>query len=381
MAPYHQGMSVSMYEGQIRQHERTLQRHRKSLSDALKDVAKLERDIAGLNKQANTTKSDTSRRSYLSRAESKQRELSRARDKHAKAAKDIASEEGKLAEARRKLADAQAKAERKTADKSKREQEQRDRREKADRQRREQEALFAEGAQALREAERDRELSILSHRTTELERQLADAERRAAPKEVTVLFLASSPEDQQALRLDKETREIQKQVRAAEYRDSIWFEWRLARRVTDLIQDLNEVTPHIIHFSGHGSRAELAFEDADGATHPLTNDQLGRLLQAGQERIRLAVFNSCDSAAQAALACNHIDVAIGMESSVGDEAAKTFAAQFYNSLGFGLSVGQAFRQAVLQVELVHGEDHEVPQLFSKDQIDPETVVLVNPDDV
>lgn len=369
-----------MYEGQVRQHEAALKRHRKSQADALKHVAKLERDIAGLNKQAASTKSDVSRRSYMSRAESKQRELSRARDKHAKAASDIASEETKLAEAKRKLGDAKARAERQAAEKSRRDQEQRERRDKAALQRRDQEALHAEHARALREADRDRELSVLSRRTTELERQLADAERRAAPKEVTVLFLASSPEDQPALRLDKETREIQKQVRSAEYRDSIWFEWRLARRVTDLIQDLNEVNPNILHFSGHGSRAELAFEDADGRTRALDNPQLERLLQAGSGKIRLAVFNSCDSSSQAELAARHVDVTIGMESSVGDETAKTFAAQLYSSLGFGLSVGQAFRQAVLQVELDHGQDHDVPKLFARDQVDPETVVLVNPDE-
>lgn len=369
-----------MYEGQIRQHESALKRHRKLQADTLKDVAKLERDIAGLNKQATSTKSDASRRSYMSRAGSKQRELSRARDKHAKAASDIASTEAKLADARRKLADARTRAERQAADKSRRDEEHRERKEKAAQQRRDQEALYAERARALREADRDRELGVLNRRTTELERQLADAERRAAPKEVTVLFLASSPEDQQALRLDKETREIQKQLRAAEYRDSIWFEWRLARRVTDLVQDLNEVNPHILHFSGHGSRVELVFEDADGRTRSLDNDQLERLLDAGSGSIRLAIFNSCNSASQAELACSHIDVAIGMESSIGDETAKTFAAQFYCSLGFGLSVGQAFRQAVLQMELVHGQDHDVPHLFSRHQVDPETVVLVNPDE-
>jgi hypothetical protein len=133
-----------------------------------------------------------------------------------------------------------------------------------------------------------------------------------------------------------------------------------------------------LHFSGHGSRAELAFEDAAGRTVPLDNNQLEKLLQVGPRRIRLVLFNSCDSAAQAELACNHVDVVIGMESSIGDGAAKTFAAQFYNSVGFGLSLGEAFRQAVLQVELAHGEEHDVPRLFTAPGIDAETVVLVNP---
>jgi hypothetical protein len=71
------------------------------------------------------------------------------------------------------------------------------------------------------------------------------------------------------------------------------------------------VKPQVLHFSGHGSRAELAFENAAGRTVSLDNNQLEKLLRVGAGRIRLVVFNSCDSAAQAELACNHVDVAIG----------------------------------------------------------------------
>lgn len=131
--------------------------------------------------------------------------------------------------------------------------------------------------------------------------------------------------------------------------------------------------------TAYGSRAELAFEDADGNTTPLDNDQLERLLEVGGDRIRLVVFNSCESATQAKLATNYVDVAIGMESSIDDDTAKTFAAQFYNSLGFGRSVGEAFSQAVLQVEFVHGKGQNVPRLFTAANVDAQTVVLVNPD--
>jgi hypothetical protein len=68
-----------------------------------------------------------------------------------------------------------------------------------------------------------------------------------------------------------------------------------------------------------------------------------------------------------------------MNAPIHDEIAKTFAGQFYNSLGFGKSVGESFRQAVLQVELEHGTGQDVPQLFTADGVDAETVVLVNPD--
>jgi CHAT domain-containing protein len=167
---------------------------------------------------------------------------------------------------------------------------------------------------------------------------------------------------------------------ATGYRDSIFFEWRLARQVSDLIQDLNETRPNILHFSGHGDSRELVFEDGEGHADPLTNDQLGRLLDAAPSQIRLVVFNSCDSASQARLATKRVDLAIGMEATVDDDAAQTFAAEFYNSLGFGNSVAKAFEQARFQVEAEHGEGHEVPQLFWADGIDPHTIALVNPDD-
>ena len=60
---------------------------------------------------------------------------------------------------------------------------------------------------------------------------------------------------------------------------------------------------------------------------PLENEDLGRLLEVA-DHVRIVIFNSCDSASQAELAARHADLGIGMDSSIGDETAKTFAAQF-----------------------------------------------------
>jgi hypothetical protein len=40
-----------------------------------------------------------------------------------------------------------------------------------------------------------------------------------------------------------------------------------------------------------------------------------------------------------------------MEQSIADESARVFAGQLYNALGFGHSLGLAFEQAKLQVQL------------------------------
>jgi CHAT domain-containing protein len=168
-------------------------------------------------------------------------------------------------------------------------------------------------------------------------------------------------------------------MRATEYRDSIFIEWRLARQIPDLIQDLNETRPHVLHFSGHGNAMELAFEDSHGLAVPLENDQLDGLLAAAPEPIRLVLFNSCNSAAQAELAVSRVELAIGMDATVEDEVAQVFAGQFYNSLGFGLSVQTAFDQAKWQVEVECGRGQEIPRLFHGEGVEPNVVVLVNPD--
>jgi CHAT domain-containing protein len=206
-------------------------------------------------------------------------------------------------------------------------------------------------------------LQLLRSRATAVETRLRAAPWSESPEAIVVLFIAASPEDEAPLRLDREVREIQQRVRASKYRDAVRFEYRLATRPTDLLQALNEVQPHVVHFSGHGSQSALVFEDDDGLSKSLDNADLAQLLRISSDRIRLAVFNSCDSADQAKLACAYIDAAVGMNESVEDEAAKTFAGQFYNSLGFGKSLRDAFAQARMQVKLATGSTSGQPMLY------------------
>lgn len=346
---------VSLYRSQVKSAESAVATARRTRDGKRKKVIGLESDVTKLEQKVRQSRSESQLRSNTRQLESRSGALDRARKSLVSAEDALSKAEAKLSEKEQRL----RKEELRERESARRTEEQESRREDAHR--------------AAREAQRDRRIG-------ELEERLREAERRAAPPEITVLFLASSPEDEKPLRLDKETRSIQKRMRAAEYRDSIFIEWRLARQVTDLIQDLNEVRPDVLHFSGHGNRAELAFEDAGGRSTTLSNTQLKRLLDAAPHRIRLMVFNSCKSVAQAEIAVEHVDVAIGMETTIGDGEAQTFAGQFYNSLGFGLSVAQAFEQARFQIEADHGGGHEIPTLVSADGVDPETVVLVNPND-
>ena len=67
-----------------------------------------------------------------------------------------------------------------------------------------------------------------------------------------------------------------------------------------------------------------------------------------------------------------------MKTSIGDEAARIFASQFYSSIGFGLSVKKAFDQAksLLMMEGIPEED--TPELFTQGSVDAEELIIVNP---
>jgi hypothetical protein len=364
-------MSVSLYEQAVRSAQREIERQRKKQTDETNAANKADADAMRYEGEAERTSSASTARMKLDRARRKRDAARKAREKATTALKALGKAETDLAAAKTKLEQARKKEQKRQHDKEERA------RQQADRRRREQERQ-ADRERRRRETNQQRELASLRAQLTETQAVLAAAPWADAPERVTVLFVAASPEDQEPLRLDREVREIQRRVRESDHRDHVDFEWRPAARVTDLMQMLLEVRPHIVHFSGHGTEGALMFEDADGMTKPLSNDQLAALLRVTSDRIRLAVFNSCDSCKQAEYATLHLDAAIGMDQPIDDEAAQVFAGQFYNSLGFGQSLANAFEQARVQVEVHTGTASGEPQLYTAAGVDPTDVYLVAP---
>jgi len=271
-------MTVSMYESQLRQKNRQIDAAKRKKSDAEAKAAKLGSSANDLRRKANSTSSESMRKSYLSQAEKKDKEQTKAAEAAAKASQEVTRLEGSASQIREKLDRAKTSEDRKEAERDRQAKKREDRkREQADRE------------QARREAGQEQRIFELQTRTSELEARL----QQEAPKKIKVVFIAAVPEDQTFIRPDVELREIQQRVRASEFRDSIEFEIRTATRISDLMQILNETKPDVVHFSGHGDRDGLAFEDADGNTKELPSNLIASWLRASSERIHLAVFNSC----------------------------------------------------------------------------------------
>ena len=202
---------------------------------------------------------------------------------------------------------------------------------------------------------------------------------KAVPETITVLFFATNPKGTSQLRLDEEARSIQEMIRKSEHRDSISFVTRWAVRPLDILQAINEINPDVIHFSGHGAvSGDLILENTDGSPKPVTKEAITQTIMSSSDKIHLLFFNACFSYEQAQEIVQHVDAAIGMTTSIGDEAARTFAAQFYSSLGFGHSLKKAFEQAKGAMMLVSPTEADTPALYTKEGIDADTTYIVRP---
>ena len=115
-----------------------------------------------------------------------------------------------------------------------------------------------------------------------------------------VLFLAANPADTSRLDLAEEIRQIEEKLEASKYRDSFELMSKWAVRPSDLQHHLLKHQPHIVHFSGHGSKAgEIILKGQDRQARPVSRKALTGLFKTLSDNVRVVVLNACYSEAQA----------------------------------------------------------------------------------
>jgi len=186
---------------------------------------------------------------------------------------------------------------------------------------------------------------------------------------VSILFLAADPTDASRLRLGEEFREIREKLKLAKFRERFTLELpQLSVRPSDISQALLDTQPQIVHFSGHGTpTGELCFEDLAGKTRPVESDALAALFEQFTGQVNCVVLNACYAEIQAKAIAKHIKYVIGMNQAIGDKAAIAFAIGFYQALGGGRSIEEAYRFGCVQIQLQGIPEHLTPVLIKKCQ--------------
>lgn len=346
-------MSIESTQRDLAGHQQQIARLQQEKSREAAYAADADRKASAAQDAALRSSSSSTRQSKMREVHRHQEDAVKHRKKVAEYESKIAAEQKRLNDAYRRLTSEQASVSRKQIDEQKK---------------------------AAREQERQmRTMSgaIAGHSRFNKRMQSVVDRFELLPERITVLFLASNPRDQQPLLLDEEVRLISEMIRKSEHRDAVRLESRWALRPFDLIQALNETKPRVVHFSGHGSdQGEIVLQDDTGRTKLVRKDAIVQTMATAADDIQLVFFNACYSRAQAEAVVEHVPAAIGMNTSIGDTAARAFASQFYSAIGFGLSVQKAFDQAKAVLMLEGIPEESTPELFTSPNVDPAELVLV-----
>lgn len=196
-------------------------------------------------------------------------------------------------------------------------------------------------------------------------------ERQAVRERIRVLMLAANPLSTTRLAIDEEARQITERLRLSRDRDAFDLITCWAVRRMDLLQYLNQHSPHIVHFSGHGDRTgDILLSAGDGTGRRVSATALADLFRVTNDEIRVVVLNACHSTAAVQAIGRYVDYVVGMRAPITDEAATIFAASFYSALGFRRTVRQAFEQAVAVLGLHCPVVQRIPTLAARPNANP-----------
>ena len=126
-----------------------------------------------------------------------------------------------------------------------------------------------------------------------------------------------------------------------------------------------DINPEIVHFSGHGTiSGALCFQDNNGQVLPISTEALSALFAQFKQSIRCVILNACYSAKQADVIAKYVDFVVGMDKSIGDDAAIAFSIGFYQALGAGRPFIDAYHFGVAQIQLQGIPEHLTPKLIA-----------------
>jgi hypothetical protein len=205
------------------------------------------------------------------------------------------------------------------------------------------------------------------------------------------LYLGANPPGTVSLGLDEEVRAILHELRSARYR---CFELvaRWTSEASDLVRELRESSPVIVHLSGHACQpwppaaagghtgalecgGALALHAPDGSVHVLSYAVVKEIFERAGSSVKLVVLTACNTEPLASLLLEHVDCVIGIDGPIGDRAALEFSKGLYAALGGGAAIDQAVVAGRLAIHCAGLPDVDRPVLKVREGVDASRVVL------
>jgi hypothetical protein len=185
-----------------------------------------------------------------------------------------------------------------------------------------------------------------------------------------ILILAADHFELIYARFGDEMREIKNRIRSSSYSERFDIISEVSVKITDPIKLLMAFKPDILHFIGHSTPSEgiiLGDEDERKDPKPLGAKDLADILTILKDNIRIVFLSVCHTKRHAEAIIELVDYAIGMDGKISDKSARAFAGYFYEALGYGRSVEEAFELARKQLKMRGLGGSNVPRLLVREK--------------
>jgi hypothetical protein len=189
-----------------------------------------------------------------------------------------------------------------------------------------------------------------------------------------VLFLASNPQDQQTLTLEREITELQRRLGSSSGGEVV-FKFLPALPIEEFTSEIMKFRPTVVHLSAHADQDSLYLSNADRQPVEVTGPVLAALLDVSTPP-SLVYINACKSDNVAEDVSKVVAMAIGTTAPISNRAARASALLFYERLMSGATVAQAYRSssALLKALEKGGADSRI---FSRIPAAPDRTTLVD----
>ncbi len=169
----------------------------------------------------------------------------------------------------------------------------------------------------------------------------ADPAGAAGPR-LRILLACANPRGSEPLRTGEEDRTLRQAIRMSAERDRIDIETLHAVTIDDLRRALLNQKFDIVHFSGHGTRRGLVFENEAGQIFQPPSAALADLF--ARRKVKVVLLNACYSLSVGRISAIGTEFTIAADGPLSDPAAIEFTRGFYDALGAGLEVPDAYAE-------------------------------------
>jgi len=178
-----------------------------------------------------------------------------------------------------------------------------------------------------------------------------------------ILFIAANPEGTKVLDLKGEFQEIIDALERSKSIEKFEIEIIDEAQPEDFQTGLVVFKPNIVHFAGHGEK-KGPIVIGENSLHIIDRKVLSELFALCSEHIECAIFNACDSSPTAEIIGKYINYVIGMNETIKDKSAISFSSGFYEALGAGYTVQEAYKLGKVAIGMKgQNKGYKTPRLI------------------